>query len=101
MHVHRTPRLFALVVVALGACATNPSPATQPADPVEPPAIAADAAPSVISGDPARERFLSECTPRCEQARAMRAVGWQVIQAECERLCDAEWQAKTSTAAQP
>lgn len=23
----------------------------------------------------------------------MRAVGWQVIQAECERLCDAEWEA--------
>lgn len=99
----RACALIAVVVVfggAASACAgpggaaaepttsaTQPATtATQPATGATQPAIGADAPASE-----AEARFLAECVPACERRSAMKAVGWQVIQAECARTCAAEW----------
>jgi hypothetical protein len=80
-------RLIALAAALLFAAAcTSTHPRSQDETPASGPSEVTSPAPKATS-----DRFLEACTKRCEHARSMRAIGWQMIQAECRRECEAEW----------
>lgn len=68
-----------LLLLLLLSCAT-----TREQAPVQEPVPQEEQAP------PATPEVDSDCVRACEQARAMEAVAWEVIQADCQASCGAQ-----------
>lgn len=77
--------------------AQPPPPAQEPAAPPEPSRATGGLGSALLDPRTTEARFLAACTRACERAQARRAVGAELIRAECEEGCSAEWRLPLAT----
>lgn len=83
----RPQPVFAVFMLAAAGCKTQPPDVEAPKPAIEP----ASSALALETGDGPEARYLTACTASCERARSMKAVAWEMIQAECNNGCAADW----------
>lgn len=81
-------RHIAFAFVAAAAWGAVAAAACRGTEQVPPAASTPSAAPAKNAD---KDAFLRDCAVSCEKRNAMRAVGAQMIRAECERDCEKEW----------